>query len=183
MKHFSLILLILTAGIFCFGQPSAPSYTPADEGSTIAFTVKNFGFSVKGSLTGLQGKISFDPKDLSHAGFDVSVDASTINTDNEMRDDHLKKEDYFDVEHYPRIHFVSTGVSPAGREGSYVISGKLTLKKQTKDISFPFIATSLGNDYIFTGTFTINRKDFDIGGSSTISNSLTVSLTVLAKKQ
>ena len=183
MKHFSLILLALTAGIFCFGQPPAPSYAPADPGSSISFAIKNFGFSVKGSLTGLRGKISFDPKDLSHAAFDVSVDASTINTDNEMRDGHLKKEDYFDVEHYPGIRFVSTGVSTAGKDGSYVVSGKLTIKKQTRDLSFPFNVAPLGNDYIFSGTFTINRKDFDIGGSSTISNSLTVSLTVLAKKQ
>jgi hypothetical protein len=44
------------------------------------------------------------------------------------------------------------------------------------------MATPIGNDYIFKGQFQINRRDFDIGGSSTISNNLAVSLTIYAKK-
>ena len=123
------------------------------------------------------------PQHLDRCLFDVSIDASSINTDNSMRDDHLKKEAYFDVEKHPRIHFVSTGVTGPNRSGHYTMTGKLTIKDTTKDISFPFIVTALGDDLIFKGDFTINRRDFDIGGGSTISNQLTVSLTVLAKKQ
>jgi polyisoprenoid-binding protein YceI len=78
---------------------------------------------------------------------------------------------------------VSTSVSGPDKRGHYTFNGKLTIKSTTKDISFPFIATPMLDDYIFKGEFTINRKDFDIGGSSTIGNSLNVSLTVLAKKQ
>lgn len=163
-------------------QPSVQQYTPADQGSTVTFTIKNLGFKVEGSFTGLQGKIRFDPNDLSKAAFEVSVDAATVNTDNSMRDGHLKGEDYFDVKNYPRIQFVSTGVGAAGKSGHYQVSGKLTIKNTTRDITFPFVATPSGNDYIFSGEFTINRKDFNIGGSSTISNALTVSLAILARK-
>jgi polyisoprenoid-binding protein YceI len=99
-----------------------------------------------------------------------------------MRDDHLKKESYFDVSHYPRIRFVSTGVSPADKSGHYIVTGKLTIKNTTKEISFPFLAIPAGDDYIFKGGFQLNRKDFDIGGSSTVSNNLTVSLAILARK-
>ncbi|HEX9512143.1 MAG TPA: YceI family protein [Puia sp.] len=160
----------------------AQEYQPAEQGSSVTFKVKNFGFSVDGSFTGLQGKMIFDPKDPAKALFDVSVDAASVNTDNEQRDNHLKKEEYFDVQNYPRIRFVSTAVTPSGKDGKYTISGKLTIKATTRDISFPFTASPLGNDVIFSGQFTINRKDFGVGGSSTISNSLTVSLAVLAKK-
>jgi polyisoprenoid-binding protein YceI len=183
MKHFlSALFLLPGAGIFSSGQATAQQYTPADQGSSVSFKIKNFGFTVDGSLSGIKGTIVFDPNGLAGAAFDVTVDASTISTGNEMRDGHLKKEDYFDVEHYPLIHFVSTHVTAAAKGGGYLVSGKLTIKQQTKDISIPFVATTLGNDYIFKGDFTINRKDFDIGGSGTISNALTISVTVFAKK-
>jgi polyisoprenoid-binding protein YceI len=179
--QYKFLFLCQLIGIIGFSQPPA-QYTATDQGSTVTFTIKNLGFKVGGSFTGLQGKVSFDPSDLSKASFEVSVDAASVNTDNSMRDGHLKGEDYFDAQNHPRIQFVSTGVKAADKSGHYIISGKLTIKKTTRDISFPFIATPAGNDYIFSGEFTINRKDFDIGGSSTISNALTVSLTVLARK-
>jgi len=160
----------------------AQEYKPVDEGSAVTFEIKNMGFNTGGSFKGLDGKIVFSPNDLSKTSFDVTVDATTINTDNEMRDSHLKKESYFDVEKYPKIRFVSTGCSSPDKSGHYTLSGKLTIKNTTRDMSFSFIATPMGDDYIFKGDFQLNRKDFGVGGSSTISNHLTVSLTVRAKK-
>jgi polyisoprenoid-binding protein YceI len=179
MKSFLTLLLIQLTTAVCFAQ----EYKPVNEGSSITFEVKNFGFNTKGSFSGLEGKIIFDPKDPSKASFDVSVNAASVNTDNSMRDGHLKKESYFDVEKYPRIRFVSTSLSAPDKSGHYTLSGKLTIKDTTKDIYFSCIATPMGNDYIFKGDFQINRKDYGIGGSGSISNNVSVSLTVLAKKQ
>ena len=120
---------------------------------------------------------------MSGPAITVSINAASVNTDNETRDNHLKKESYFDVEKYPRIRLVSASVSGPDNTGHYTFNGKLTMKNTTKDISFPFLATPLGDDIIFKGDFTLNRRDFDVGGGSTLSNNLTVSLTVLAKKQ
>ncbi|HEY4112268.1 YceI family protein [Puia sp.] len=161
---------------------SAQDYKPTDPGSTIEFVIKNFGMNSRGTFSGLDGRISFDPKDNSKAVFDVSIAAATINTDNEMRDGHLKKDAYFDAEKYPRIRMVSTSISgPDG--GRYTFNGKLTIKDKTQDLSFPFVATPMGEDYLFKGSFTINRRDFGVGGSSTLSNNCIVNLSVLAKKQ
>jgi polyisoprenoid-binding protein YceI len=179
MKFLFGSLLTLFAVNTSFSQ----DFKPTDAGSAIGFEIKNFGFNSKGSFSGLDGKISWDPKDPARAIFDVSIDASSVNTDNNTRDEHLRKETYFDVEKYPRIRMVSTGITGPDNAGHYTFSGKLTIKNTTKDISFPFVATALGNDYIFKGGFTINRRDFNVGGGSTLSNNLTVSLTVLAKKQ
>ena len=98
-----------------------------------------------------------------------------------MRDEHLRKDTYFDVEKYPRIRLVSTAVTPANGDGHYTLTGKLTIKSTTKEISFPFLATPAGDDFIFRGTFKINRRDFDVGGASTLGNDVTVTLTVLAR--
>jgi polyisoprenoid-binding protein YceI len=174
---FSLLMTQLWVSVV-FSQ----EYKPVDEGSVVAFEIKNLGFNTKGSFKGLDGRIVFDPNDLTKASFDVTIDATSVNTDNEMRDNHLKKESYFDVEKYPKIRFVSTGCSGPDKNGHYTLSGRLTIKSTTRDISFPFIATPMGDDYIFKGGFQLNRKDYGVGGSSTISNNMTVNLTVRAKK-
>ena len=179
MKTFLGLVLVLLSTTLTYAQ----DYKPTDQGSSVSFEIKNFGINTKGSFSGLDGKITWDPKDAAKDSFDVSIGAATINTDNNMRDEHLKKESFFDVANYPRIRMVSTSISGPDKSGHYTFNGKLTIKSTTKDVSFPFIVTPLMDDYIFKGDFTINRKDFGVGGSSTIGNSLKVSLTVLAKKQ
>lgn len=155
-------------------------YIPVDQGSNVTFKIRNFGINSEGSFTGLEGKIGWEPGDVSKASFDVSVKAASVNTDNNMRDGHLRGESYFDVEKYPKISFVSTSVK-AQKDG-FVATGKLTMKGTAKEISIPFTAVEKDGGWFFSGEFTINRKDFGVGGSSTISSSLTVMLKVLAKK-
>jgi polyisoprenoid-binding protein YceI len=175
MKKLMLLTLLVIAGNLTLAQ-----YKPVDQGSALQFTIQNFGFDVTGTFTGLKGSIKFDPQNPTESAFDVTIDANTVNTDNSLRDSHLRDDSYFDVKKYPVIHFVSTKVT--GKNGAFVISGKLTIKKQTKDISFAFTASPANDGYLFKGSFKINRKDFDVGGTSTISNSLEVALNILAKK-
>jgi polyisoprenoid-binding protein YceI len=172
-----IISLITITGIFVSDQ-----YKPEDQGSSVLFKIRNLGFNVSGSFSGLDGNIQFDPNNLATCNFDVSIDANTVNTDNNMRDNHLRNETYFDVKNYPRIRFVSTKITTSNKPGVLFIFGKLTIKNQTKDISFPFTATLSNEGYIFNGSFKIKRKDFGVGGTSTISDDLEVSLNILSKK-
>jgi polyisoprenoid-binding protein YceI len=169
------------AVVSSYAQSPGHSFLPADVGSTISFKIKNFGINSEGTFKGLHGTIAWDPQNVAADSFDVSIDAASVNTDNDMRDDHLRKDTYFDVDKYPRIRLVSTAVSVVDRNGHYKLTGKLTVKGTTKEISFPFLVTPAGDDYIFKGTFTINRRDFNVGGASTLGNDVTVSLTVLAR--
>jgi len=176
MKKLIVFALIILTCNFVVAQ-----YKPIEKGSSVKFTIKNFGINTGGSFTGLQGDINFDKDHPEEAKFVVSIDANTINTDNDMRDNHLREASYFDVKKYPRISFVSTKISRS-TSGELVVYGKLTIKDQTRDISFPFTFTASNNGYLFNGTFNINRKDFGVGGSSTISNNLDVQLIILATK-
>jgi len=173
-----LIILLAAVSVWSagFGQ-----FKPVDAGSAIKFTIQNFGFDVSGSFSGLHGTINFDPKNPADAHFDVYIDAATVNTNNSFRDSHLRDECYFDIRKYPRIRFISTGIS-INNNGVLIISGKLTIKNITKDISFHFAASFAGDGYIFKGDFRINRRDFNVGGTSTISNELEVQLNIAAKK-
>lgn len=176
MKHLFFFCTSLLCTFFLFSQ-----YQPIDKRSKIEFKIKNLGFTVNGSFSGISGRIFFNPQDLSASKIDVSVDASSVNTDNSMRDDHLKSESYFDVKKYPRISFISTRIV-AARGGSFLVSGKLKIKNTIKDISFLFSVTQVGEGLRLKGSFAINRRDFDVGGLSIISDMLTVNLDVVANK-
>ncbi|MCO6496747.1 MAG: YceI family protein [Chitinophagaceae bacterium] len=155
---------------------------PVDAGSKVAFTIKNFGIAVNGTLSGIDGKIYFNPGDLASSTFNVTVRTNTIDTDNSMRDASLKK-DYFDTEAFPVIRLISSKVSKAP-DGSYNFSGKLTIKGITKDVTFPFQAVDRGNSYLFTGGFAINRLDYNVGErSSILSSKVNISLKVSALKK
>jgi len=175
MKAHLLHVLIL----FAAGDVSA-QIKPVDDKSTIDFSIRNFGIRVSGTFKGVEGTIHFDPAHPDQANFDIGLDANSVNTDNSLRDDHLRGETYLDIKHYPRIRFVSTKVLPSNKKDIWFIYGKLSIKGHEKDISFPFSATAAMGGYLFKGAFKIKRKDFEVGGTSTISDEMDVSLSVFA---
>jgi polyisoprenoid-binding protein YceI len=178
MKHLIVPILVL----FITFNLRAQSLTPVDSASAISFKIKNLGFNTSGSFSGLAGAITFVPNNPDGCHFDVTIDAKSVNTGVEMRDDHLRSADYFDVKNYPQIRFVSVKVSGTKNNGTLFVSGKLTMKGITKDISFPFTAQPMQDGYLFNGEFKINRRDFKVGGGSTVSDNLTVMLKVVARK-
>ncbi len=174
---YILIFGVLYSGTF------AQTFIPDDTSSKVNFKIKNFGSTVDGSLNGLKGTISFDAARLSNSKFDVTVNAATIDTGIGMRDNHLRKPDYFGATDFPLIRFVSTKVIASAKPNEAIITGKLTIKKTTKEISFPF-SYSLSNVGLqFKGEFQLNRRDFNVGGSSlSLSDELTVLLDVKTSK-
>jgi polyisoprenoid-binding protein YceI len=144
--------------------------------------IKNFGIKTGGDFKGLKGNIKFYPANPTASSFDVTVDAGTVDTDNESRDGHLKKEEYFDVEKYKTIEFKSTKVMFSKVAGRFYMYANVTIKGVTKPVEFGFAATAKNGGYVFDGEFQINRRDFGVGGTSvSMSDKLTVSLSVFAK--
>lgn len=177
------ILKITAAFLFIVNAVFSQTYTPTDAGSKVHFVIKNFGFKTGGDFTGLNGTIVFNPKAPGTSKFNVTVNAKTINTGNSTRDSHLRKSEYFDVEKYPLISFVSTKITETAKAGLYTLIGNLTIKGITKAVQFDFIATPSARGYLLKGDFEMNRRDFGVGGSSiTMSDNLKVSLTVEANK-
>ncbi len=181
MKNIFLVLWLLLAGL-TENAMAQVTMTAVDSESKIAFKIRNLGFNVSGSFKGLNGTLVFDPANPLSVKANMSVEANTINTGIGARDKHLRKEEYFGVDAYKKISFVSTGTVNASKAGTYILSGDLTIKKTTKRVSIPFTVQKKGNGFLFEGSFEINRRDFDVGGSSlTLSDDLTVNLSVLVK--
>jgi polyisoprenoid-binding protein YceI len=179
MKKLLPLALLLSTAIH------AQKYTPGDAGSKVHFTIKNFGIKTGGDLSGLKGEIYFFTTDLSACRFNVTVDATTVDTDNGSRDKHLKASEYFDVEKFPLITIASTKIDKTNKteSGFYYFTGNLTLHGITKPIAFPFHIEKVNDNYLFTGEFEIDRLEFGVGDKSAVlNNKVNVSLSVLANK-
>ena len=176
-RIFTAVALFNTFLVF------SQTYTPTDEGSKVRFVIKNFGINTGGTFDGLSGNITFDPAALTAASFNVSVDAKTVDTDMEARDNHLRKAEFFDVEKYPKLSFRSTKITTTNKEGYLFMFGVITIKNVSKEISFPFKQTSKDGGILFEGEFKLNRRDFGVGGKSfSMADDLTVELSIFAKK-
>ncbi len=179
MKFLKVTFLFLLLANTAFTQ----TYTTTDDGSKVHFVIKNFGIKTGGDFTGLKGTIMFNPKLLGNSKIDVSIESKTINTDNGARDKHLRKDEYFGVEKFPLISFVSTKITESSVAGRYFVFGNLTIKGITKSVQFGFSATPNETGYKFNGEFDLNRRDFGVGGNSvSLSDKLKVVLDITAKK-
>ena len=181
-----MLLRIFLPFILLFSlQASGQRYIPGDNGSKVHFVIKNFGIKTGGDLSKIKGEIIFFTTDLSACRFNVTIDPSTIDTDNGSRDNHLKGSEYFDVEKFPDITITSTKIDKTNKTeaGYYYFTGTLSMHGITKEIAFPFKAEKTNDSYLFTGEFEIDRLVYGIGDKSAVlSNTVNVSLSVLAKK-
>ena len=122
--------------------------------------------SVRGSFKQFEGTATIDTANPASSSVNLSIDAGSVGTGVADRDGHLKSADFFDVETYPHITFVSTEVE---REGSdWIITGDLTIKDTTKPVTIVFEETGSAQDPFgnlrvgFEGDVTVNRKDWGL---------------------
>lgn len=180
MKTF-LLTISLSLG-FLIG--SGQKYQPVDQSSEIKIRIKNLASNVTATFKGLEGSIVFNASELSTSSFKITIDPNTVNTGINARDNHLRKEEYFSVATFLKISFVSKQVSRSSKPGTYMLTGNLTIKDVTKEISFPFTVTEKNDGLLFSGECKLNRRDFHVGGSSMIlSDNLLVSMNIFAQKK
>lgn len=151
--------------------------------SSITFSIKNAGLTVNGSFGGPDATIVFEGEKPSGNKIDATLDVKSISTGIAARDNHLKKAEYFDAAAYPKIRMTASLFSKQG-PGKYTGYFSLSLKNTTRAISVPFEFRESGSQATFTGSFTINRRDFDVGGSSWImGDEVKVTIVVTAVKK
>jgi len=178
MKNWICSICVSLLSVATFGQ----TLTPVDEGSAIKFVIKNFGINTPGSFNGLSGNIQYSTENPVNSVFDVSVNAGSINTDIKARDNHLKKDEYFDVDKFPLIQFKSTKITLTNSPEHLYMFGIITIKGISKEIKFPFTVKPKDGGYLFQGVFTLNRRDFNLGGKSiSLSDEVNVDLSVFAR--
>ena len=167
---FSLIIPLTFAAAWGQSIDSDKSY--------VSFEVDNFSWgSVDGKFDGMSGNIVFDQNDLAKASFEVCINSASINTDNKKRDDHLKGEDFFEVEKYPSICFTSEKIELS--DNGFKTIGMLNMHgiSRSEQITFTY------SDGAFRGNLTINRLDYTIGpnGGFMVGKSVDISIVCYVK--
>jgi polyisoprenoid-binding protein YceI len=170
-----VLVLMLTLSAVAQTQTSEAQTWNIDPAHTAAqFSVRHLGIStVRGSFTKVGGSIQYDPSNPAKTTIDATIDAASVDTRVEMRDNDLRSPNFFDAAKYPTLTFKSKRVETAGA-GKLKVTGDLTIhgvtKEVTLDVDGPSAAVkdSHGNQHMgASATTTINRKDFGVNGAGT----------------
>lgn len=102
--------------------------------SSAQFTVRHMMITnVRGSFSGVTGTVVFDAEDPASSSVHAVIDATTLNTQDEKRDGHVKSPDFMDTAQFPTITFLSKSVAAAGT-GAWKVTGDLTLHGVTREV-------------------------------------------------
>ncbi len=135
--------------------------------SEVTFKVKHLVVSsVTGRFTAVSGTVEAMKDDFSDARVSFQADVTSISTNNEQRDGHLKSADFFDAANFPVLAFTSTAIVPKG-DGAFVMQGNMTIRGTTKAIALTvhYNGTVKGFDGDVAGfeiTGALNRQDFGL---------------------
>ena len=155
--------------------------------SELDFKIRNLWLSnVEGSILITTGIITVE-EEILMSGVTVEIDPSTIATGNDKRDEHLRSRDFFYVDEYPSITFLSTGFSPSKRkEFEYSTRGTLTLRGVSHEVPVFFNFNGIKNQgdrkmILINGEATVNRFDFNIDWKGMgVGEEATVTFNVMA---
>lgn len=161
------ILTGLLAAISAFAAPAVYQIDPARSVAEFAATHLMVN-TVKGQFSGITGTLVYDPQNPATAKIEATVDVRTINTNQAKRDAHLKSSDFFDVEKFPTMRFVSKRVMPAS-PGKLKLLGDLTIhgitREVTMEVSGPSPESKDASGLTRMGasaTAAISRRDFGL---------------------
>ena len=192
-RLFAVALLVPT--LSAPTQPAARTPAPAvwnidPVHSGVSFQIRHFVSRVRGKFKDVKGTISADPESWQSGVVDVEIVTSSISTDNDRRDNHLKSNDFFAADSFPTITFKSTRIERSGDDAK--IHGNLTIRGVTKPVvldgHFSGLMKSAQGDRVgFEATTTVNRLDYGVkwnraaeGGGAMLGDEVKIEINVEA---
>jgi polyisoprenoid-binding protein YceI len=163
--------------------------------TTIGFSVRHAMIAkVRGRFTDFAGSFTLNGDDPANSSAQLTVLLTSVDTQNDDRDNHLRSAEFFDVESFPEMTFISTGVEAKGSD--FVVTGDLSVHGVTKIVPVKFELVGIsqdpwGNTRIgFEGEADINRRDFGLEwnvaldtGGVLVSENIKITLDIEAVKQ
>jgi polyisoprenoid-binding protein YceI len=164
----------------------------------VEFSTKHMMITtVKGRFADVAGTITIDELEPSRSAAEVTLQAASISTSNEMRDEHLRSADFFDVENFPTLSFRSRRVTGAARKAGDRIElvGDLTIRGVTREVTVEATFEGIGRDpwggdrISFSADTKLDRRDFGLTwnaaletGGVLVANDIKVSIEVQATR-
>ena len=165
MKKVLILLAITFLNVNVFAQAN---WKVDPYHSSLNFNISHSGISiVNGKFMEYTGNLTTNGEALEGANIDFTVKVTSINTNVEDRDNHLRSADFFEVEKYPEMTFKSTKILATGKPDQYLLYGDLTIKDVTKPVIFDVYyggtaKSDQGEKLGLKAKTTINRFDYNI---------------------
>ena len=179
-------LVVSTVLLFTLSAAAQETWQLDPPHSSAQFAVRHLGVStVRGAFTKVSGTVQWDAANPGKSSIQATIDAASIDTRVEARDNDLRSPNYFDVKKYPTITFQSKKVEAAGA-GKLKITGDLTIHGVTKEVVLdvdgptPPMKDPWGNQRMgASATTKINRMDFGVAGlPGAIGSDITITLDI-----
>jgi polyisoprenoid-binding protein YceI len=136
--------------------------------SSAGFSIKHFVFgSVHGTMKIVSVEMPLQPDSGLPASVDAVIDIGSVNTSQIDRDNDLRSSEWFDVAHFPTMHFTSTRIEPSKTPNAFRVDGTLTLHGVSKDIPLDVTFSDARDDrgvrhYRYVATTKFDRRDFGV---------------------
>jgi polyisoprenoid-binding protein YceI len=155
---------LLTAANPCVADSGAapPRYVQAATGSALTFTFDQAGAANKGAFRQFNTQLAYDEGNHAASSLNVTVQISSIDTQDQERDESLRSADLFDAAKFPTAVYVATSLE-RGADGKLHAAGKLTLRGVTRELRLPLKVTPAGTGVELSGETTIRRLDYGVG--------------------
>jgi polyisoprenoid-binding protein YceI len=188
----SLSALVVATALFATLPAAAQDTWQLDPAHCSAqFSVRHLGIStVRGAFTKLSGALQYDPAAPGKSSLEATIEATSVDTRVEMRDNDLRSPNFLDVQKYPTITFQSKKVEAAGA-GKLKVTGDLTVHGVTKEVALdvdgptPPMKDPWGNLRMgASATTKINRMDFGVSGRpGVVGDDITITLDIEMTRQ
>ncbi len=159
--------------------------------SNVSFVVRHLGVTrVRGRFTELSGEIT-TAENVTDSSVTATMQAASIDTTNQQRDEHVRSADFLDVENHPTLSFRSTGIRTDGED--FLIDGELTLRGVTRAVTLTAELGGFGDGMTegskvlgVSARTEIKRSDFGVGGNiptAVVSDKVVIELDIEAGRQ
>jgi len=162
--RFALLAAVLAAAAPAF---AAETFQFDKSHTNVGFQVRHIFTMVSGRFTDYAGAIQVDRARPESSTVEFTIQATSIDTSEPRRDQHLRSADFFDVANHPTISFKSTSVKANGKDG-FLVTGDLAMRGVTKSVTLPVSLLGEGKDPFgnekmgLETAVTLNRKDFGL---------------------
>jgi polyisoprenoid-binding protein YceI len=163
----ALSLALLLTGLSVTAAAADPVVYKVDpDHSGVGFTIRHFVSNVNGRFKDFDGVIKYDKANPAASSVSFTVQAKSIDTDNDDRDNHLRSPDFFDAEKFPTWTFTSTSVKAVDAD-TLEVTGDMTIKGVTRKMTIPVdvlgsVKTPRGEKAGFETSFKLDRKEYGI---------------------
>ena len=160
MKTMKKIALVSLMGVALAASAAALKTDPAK--STVTATFKQMNVPVDAKFKKFSANIDYDAAKPDTSKASVEVDTGSMDLGDPEYNKEVGKKEWFNAAQFPKATFVSTSIKPAGA-GKLAVTGKLTIKGKTADVSFPVSSKVDGKNQVFDGALPIKRLTYNIG--------------------